>query len=456
MKIIIIGCGISGCTAYLQLKKHVPRASEQEIKIYEAYDTNINTTDEDRDGQLHSSTLIVGGGLGLFPNGLNVLKRLDESGGTLRDIVSGGYAIAHQDLKTKNGSLLARMDCTAYVPANRPGQDKMHMLATSRHSLWRALRRRIPDRDILKRRVSKVVASENGMNEVYFADDAPPVRADLVIGADGVKGVTKLALFPGQEEIYRPEYQGLVGVGGFISTEEVKGLVEKGTMSLLFGGNGFFGYFFSNSSLSTPDQDSPYHVSELGESLGWWSTYTADECPDPKTLDMDAVANQLRERHATWKDPSVYPTWTSPQLPTWESDGVVLVGDAAHALPSSSGQGSSQALEDVEAFAMLLAHELRCKYQDGDDFPDIMSYKRAIATAARGYMEIRRPRVQMILGNAQRMQNNKREMGVIVEYMLYIVLWIFGCFPAIMARSLKSVIEYDISEEIQEFTERQT
>lgn len=55
---------------------------------------------------------------------------------------------------------------------------------------------------------------------------------------------------------------------------------------------------------------------------------------------------------------SMYPIWTL-LLPTWEQDGVVLVRDAAHALPPSSGQCSSQALEEGEAFVLFLAHYLR-------------------------------------------------------------------------------------------------
>jgi 2-polyprenyl-6-methoxyphenol hydroxylase-like FAD-dependent oxidoreductase len=151
---------------------------------------------------------------------------------------------------------------------------------------------------------------------------------------------------------------------------------------------------------------------------------------------MEAVSRQLRKRHANWKEPviqkilgslkvqNMYPTWTSPQLPTWEKDGVVLVGDAAHALPSTSGQGSSQALEDVEAFTMLLSHSLRGVYQESS--PDIKTCKAAITTAAKQYMEIRRPHVQRILESAQRMQNSKRDMGVIAEYMMYYAMWIAG------------------------------
>lgn len=274
-------------------------------------------------------------------------------------------------------------------------------------------------------------------------------------------------------------YRGLVGVGGFISTEEVKGLVENGSMNLLFSGSGFFGYFFSSSAASAPDRESVYGVSEPGESLGWWSTYSVDECPDPKTLDMEAVADQLRERHGYWKDPviqkiisslhvkSMYPTWTSPQLPTWEKDGVVLVGDAAHALPSTSGQGSSQALEDIEAFTMLLGNALR--EVDQESSADTAEYKSAITSAAKQYIEIRRPRVQSILEGAQRMQSTKRDMGWIAECAMYCAMWIagrsliitiealltsIGCFPKMMSVSVKRVINYNISEEVKVFIEQ--
>ncbi|OQD98256.1 hypothetical protein PENVUL_c073G07502 [Penicillium vulpinum] len=108
-------------------------------------------------------------------------------------------------------------------------------------------------------------------------------------------------------------------------------------MNFVFGGNGFFGYFFSGSSESATNRDSPYHVSEAGDSLAWWSTYEIKECPNRKRLKMVDVTRQLRERYANWKEPVVkkvtqslqvenmYPTWTLPALPTWERDGVVAM-----------------------------------------------------------------------------------------------------------------------------------
>ena len=229
--------------------------------------------------------------------------------------------------------------------------------------------------------------------------------------------------------------RGLVGIGGFLPSSEIK--IEKGTMNFIFGGNGFFGYFYANSASTDPNRESPYAVSEPGDTIAWWSTYSIDECPDHKSIDKEAVARQLRERHGGWKDPVVqkvinsvrvdhmYPTWTSPPLPTWERDGIVLVGDAAHALPSTSGQGSSQALEDVEAFALFLSHYLRTVYEDPNQ-STAATQKQAIKVAAKTYMDLRQPHVKNILEKAQKMQNSKRTMGFVQEQIMYCALWIFG------------------------------
>ncbi|KAL4968745.1 uncharacterized protein BDV14DRAFT_196560 [Aspergillus stella-maris] len=112
-----------------------------------------------------------------------------------------------------------------------------------------------------------------------------------------------------------------------------------------------------------------------------------------------------------------------------------------------------QALEDVEAFTLLLSHTLRAAYQNGSH--DIMADKKAITTAAKQYMQIRRPRVRSLLEAAQRMQNSKRGLGVIAEYIMYCAMWIAGCFPGLMSRSVKRVINYNISEEVKTSLERQ-
>ncbi|KAF4583104.1 extracellular salicylate hydroxylase/monooxygenase [Ophiocordyceps camponoti-floridani] len=459
MKIVIVGAGISGCGIYLLLKKHLPKplsAEPHDITIYEAYDTDKDTTASARgQGPTHSSTLVVGGGLGVGANGLNVLKRLDED--ILRDVVSGGYIVPTMKMKTKGGTVLARVQPSGNGDGN--ADNGMNMVASSRHWLWRCLRNRVPDDAIVNKTVTQVVAKGEGRNVVRFVDGTS-VEADMVIGADGLNGLTKNALFPeAGSDPFPPIYEGLVGVGGFIPSSEVRHLVEKGTINFVFGGNGFFGYFFADSAKSDPNRESPYHVSEPGESLGWWSTYSVEQCPTPETLDPEAVTRQLRERHGNWKDPvvqkvletmqvkSMYPTWTVSPLPTWERNGIVIVGDAAHALPPTSGQGSSQSLEDAEALTLFLCHHLRWAYREHRT--DVASRKELISMAAKQYMELRLPRVTKILREAQSMQSSKRNMTTVQEYAMYLVMWIMGYFPSLVAKPLKAVIEYNVAEEVK-------
>lgn len=146
------------------------------------------------------------------------------------------------------------------------------------------------------------------------------------------------------------------------------------------------------------------------------------------------MRNDLQARFANWKDPvinrivseveidSIYPVWTTPDLPTWTAGSVVLIGDAAHALPSSSGQGISQALEDLQAFSMLLAKHFS---QDDDHTENL---QEAIEMASKSYCQVRMPRVKRIADHGRKLGDMKREKGFIAEYLLYFILWIMGWY----------------------------
>ncbi|KUL89024.1 hypothetical protein ZTR_05950 [Talaromyces verruculosus] len=481
MKIVIIGAGISGLTSYLSLKKHLPRpstpATDHVYTIYEAYDTDKDSTFEQRlsssgigETSLHSSTLVVGGGLGIGPNGVNVLRRLDSE--LLSDIVAGGYVVSKYNMKSKHGTLLMSMDSQISasddddVDEDGSGKKMINSVATSRHSLWRCLRTRVPDGIIINKRVSQVIAGSKAEPVIVrFEDGSEPVEADLVIGADGLRSTTKNALFPDiKGDIYPPQYEGLVGVGGFITlTPDLRRNVGKGTMTFVSGGNGFFGYFPATSSSSSPHRDSISHISEPSDQLGWWSTYAMKECPtDLRNVNSEAIIKELRARHKHWGDPviqqiindealeikHIYPTWTAPEIPTWERNGVVLVGDAAHALPSTSGQGSSQALEDVEAFSLFLSHQLRNAYKN-PLASQAATERVAVATASRRYVELRKPHVKKILEHAKQMQDNKRDKSVIEEYLMYFFMWIMGWFPSVVSKPLMDVAAYNVKDEVE-------
>ncbi|MTE12926.1 flavin-dependent monooxygenase [Nocardia aurantiaca] len=77
-----------------------------------------------------------------------------------------------------------------------------------------------------------------------------------------------------------------------------------------------------------------------------------------------------------------------PHLPHWHSDRMVVLGDAAPAPSSSSGQGASLAIED----GVVLARCLR-------DLP--------IPEALRRFEALRKPRVEEIIERAARVNRSK-------------------------------------------------
>lgn len=226
-------------------------------------------------------------------------------------------------------------------------------------------------------------------------------------------------------------------MGGFTPvTESLRRNIPDGTMTITFGGSGMFGYVYSSSSQPDEYRALADHISSSGDTLTWWSTYGMKEPPDPKTVDRIAITEDLRKRHANWSDPviqeiirsvnveTIYPTWTTPELPIWDRDGIVLLGDAAHALPPTSGQGSAQALEDSVSFPMMLAHYLKRVY--GNAPIAQFSEKDAIQLAAKKHMALRYPRVKALLNEAQQRQQKKQEKGIVGEFVMYLILWLVG------------------------------
>lgn len=220
-------------------------------------------------------------------------------------------------------------------------------------------------------------------------------------------------------------FSGQSGVGGFLKEDIPAFLTQNKAMVFTFGGNGFFGY-----SSSAPADD---------KSLMWWSTFELDSASATKSIDTDAIKEALKKRHQHWKDPviqniiqkaevqSIYPTYVLDidQTPNWGELGMVLVGDAAHAMDPTTGQGASQALEDSQTLSLLLAECLK-RGEQGE-----LEGAEAVSLALKLYYEIRNPRVREIVERGKKIAGNKANVGTIAEYFMYFFLWLMNRYPAI-------------------------
>jgi len=210
-------------------------------------------------------------------------------------------------------------------------------------------------------------------------------------------------------------------------------VADNKAMVFTFGRNGFFGY-----ASGAPASDN---------ALMWWSTFETDSLPSKTNLDVDEIKAKMKERHGHWADPvvqdivskaeveSIYPTWVLPDLPHWGENGMVLIGDAAHAMSPTTGQGASQALEDAQTLSMLLAETLKKAYEGAGGASHGISpageEKDAIARTLKLFYNIRQPRVTVISKRGRKLDNGKRNVSVVEEYAMYCFLWVLNHFPSL-------------------------
>ncbi len=190
----------------------------------------------------------------------------------------------------------------------------------------------------------------------------------------------------------------------------------------------------------------PYETCDAGEEASWWSTYYLDECPDWRSLDSEEAKRQLIARHSHWKNAaihkiiqnvkidSMYPTWTTPELPTWHRAALVLIGDAAHALHPSSGQGVNQALEDAECFSLLLSHYLRANYAAPEE-SQVKTERAAVECAAKDYSNLRIPRIKKIRERSAAIGDFKKPKTLVQEMFMYLFIWSMSEYRRLSCRT---------------------
>lgn len=229
--------------------------------------------------------------------------------------------------------------------------------------------------------------------------------------------------------------RGLTGIGGFIPLAPLpqyfKDSLQADPIVMTFGRDGFFGY-------------APYcSLEEENPRLMWWSTFSS-ATPPSRDLPIDQIKDQLLNRHQDWVSPSgkhahkelitlatngdsevlVLPVYITPHLPRFStaSGRVILLGDAAHAMPPDSGQGASLALEDSQTIALLLAHYLDGK-QGGEEEGE------ALKKVAEGYETLRKGRAAKILTEALRIGDRKKTLAWWEEWLRDWIIWLVAWMP---------------------------
>lgn len=215
--------------------------------------------------------------------------------------------------------------------------------------------------------------------------DGSEIAGDILIGADGIRSRVRALMMPDGPQ---PSYTGLLNLGGIACDARLPATPD--TMHMVYGRRAFFGYtvrpggeawWFANLGMKRePDHD------ELGaiSTEDWKQRLSGLFADDPPFI--RGLIRGTDEIVAT-------PTHDMPSLPRWTRGRVALLGDAAHAVSPSAGQGASMAMED----AIVMAKCLR----------DINVPEQALAR----YQELRRPRAERIVATGRRRGKYKAPEG---------------------------------------------
>ncbi|WP_086562061.1 FAD-dependent monooxygenase [Streptomyces africanus] len=306
-RVVVIGGGIGGLTAAAALHR-----SGRQVTVLERA----------------RSLQPVGAAISLAPNSLRALDVIGL-GDEIRDLAAWA---GDGGLRTPSGRWLSRS--SAEAAAERFGGP---LVLLHRATLVERLTALLPP-DAVRTDAAATLADSGDTGRparVITADGE--LEADLVVAADGVRSAVRRALFPGHPG---PVYSGfttwrvVIPVPGveFASHETWGRGRIWGTHPLKDGRVYAYAAAVTPAGGRAPDDER----AELLRRFGDWH--------DPIPAVLDAARPEDVLRHDVHH--------IAESLPDYHHGRVALVGDAAHAMPPTLGQGGNQAIED----AVVLAH----------------------------------------------------------------------------------------------------
>lgn len=349
---IVVGAGIGGLTTAIALRR-----AGIDVRVYERRD--------------RPSRLLTGGGFMLWHNAFWALReiKLDER------LAAASSKISFHEFRSDKGRRLARWSIDP--ESERFGAPAVALRRSVLHTI---LTEEAGDAVEMGARCVGFDQDDDGVT-VRFEDGGTD-RADVLIGADGLRSSVRSALRHGYDLPPRSAdytaWQAIARLPG----EDV---VPSGTFFNLWGRGGL-----------------RFLYCRLNEEEVYWDAITSDRVSRGFDMVGKTKRQAMLDAYGGWPDPvprivgatseeGILPIAISDRAPehsgTWGTGRVALVGDAAHPQTLNLSQGAGQAIEDGVLLSRLLSE---------------CSESGEVSAAITQYESLRRPRTDAMVRMAWR------------------------------------------------------
>jgi 2-polyprenyl-6-methoxyphenol hydroxylase-like FAD-dependent oxidoreductase len=382
-QVAIIGAGLSGLSLALALHlQNIP------CTVYESRSASFN----------------IGGAVMLSPNSLKVLDAL----GVYSRIRGKGFNFEILEYRDVHGNLDQVTEVYEFGGEKKYGYKALRIY---RHVLIDELLAMLAENGIALKYSMKFkrIVEETDDQVTWEWTDGTQQSASLLVGADGIHSSVRKYLYPD----LAPTFIGMAGITAAVPTAQLK-IPEGYHIPVTFTTKKFGAFVIAPQEVdgSVVLIGKQKRLEDRGKDE--WAALLANKQTLVEFLQQNAeefpqiVQNAVN--HIPTDKINVWPFYIVPKLDKWSSPSrrVVILGDSAHTIPPSGGQGINQAFEDIYMFALLLAQAGKVEMQKALTF----------------WQQYRQERIEAIMAlnkqiDLRRMPSDEKTKGEMEEEWLY-------------------------------------
>ena len=348
MKILIVGAGIGGLVSALCLNK-----KGYEVEIYEQSEVLSE----------------LGAGVQLSPNATRVLDYLELTDVLIPHVYEPR---SFQFLNYKTEKIISKRDLGSKI------QDDFGFpnFDVHRADLQKVLLNKVEEKGIKIYSNMKVIDVGNEENKAYIKINEEKIKADIVIGADGIHSVVREKLFEKKES----SFTGNVAWRMLIPVDLLpRDLILPDTTVWLGPKKHFVSYHVSGGK--------NLNCVCLVEQEGWKNESWSERGNIEDLREVYNGWNQTIETLLKIANPNTLYRWAlhdRPPMKQWSKGRIILLGDAAHPMLPFLAQGAAMAIEDGAVLADCIS-----SYEDNEK-------------SLKYFEQIRKPRTSFVQLAARR------------------------------------------------------